>query len=97
MGKTWVSMVDALKGSPYETISNKAGWAITAVSQNPAWDKIITLTPASGQVKYGETQDVVVTNDGQPLVNGTYKFNISFNTNESEANATKIPVVADEL
>ena len=78
MGKTWVSMVDALKGSPYETISNKAGWAITAVSQNPAWDKIITLTPASGQVKYGETQDVVVTNDGQPLVNGTYKFNISF-------------------
>ena len=44
MGKTWVSMVDALKGSPYETISNKAGWAITAVSQNPAWDKIITLS-----------------------------------------------------
>lgn len=92
MGKTWVSMVDALKGSPYETISNKAGWAITAVSQNPAWDKIITLTPASGQVKYGETQDVVVTNDGQPLVNGTYKFNIHFNTNESEVNTTKIPV-----
>ena len=92
MGKTWVSMVDALKGSPYESISNKAGWAITAVSQNPAWDKIITLTPASGQVKHGETQDVVVTNDGQPLVNGTYKFNLHFNTNESEANTTKIPV-----
>ena len=92
MGKTWVSMYDALKGSPYESISNKAGWAITAVSQNPAWDKIITLTPASGQVKHGETQDVVVTNDGQPLVNGTYKFNLHFNTNESEANTTKIPV-----
>lgn len=92
MGKTWVSIAEALVGSPYETISNKAGWAITAVSQNPAWDKIITLSPASGQVKHGETQDVVVTNDGQPLVNGTYKFNISFNTNESEANAKKIPV-----
>ena len=92
MGKTWVSIAEALVGSPYETISNKAGWAITAVSQNPAWDKIITLSPASGQVKHGETQDVVVTNDGQPLVNGTYKFNLHFNTNESEKNTTVVPV-----
>ena len=92
MGKTWVTIADALKGSPYESISNKAGWAITAISQNPAWDKIITLSPASGQVKYGETQNVTVSNDGQPLVNGTYKFNIHFNTNESEKNKTVIPV-----
>ena len=92
MGKTWHSVAEALAGSSYQSISNKAGWAITAVSQNPAWDKLITLTPAEGQVKYGETQNVVVTNDGQPLVNGTYKFNLRFNTNESEANTTIIPV-----
>ena len=92
MGKTWHTLADALHGSPYASISNEAGWAITAVSQNPAWDKIITLTPASGQVKYGEKQDVVVTNDGQPLVNGTYKFNLHFNTNESEKNTKVVPV-----
>lgn len=92
LGKTWAPIASALVGSPYESMSNVAGWAITAVSYNPAWDKIITLTPAEGQVKYGETQAVVVTNDGQPLVNGTYKFNLHFNTNESEKNTTKIPV-----
>lgn len=92
MGKTWITMTNALKGSPYETMSNTAGWAITAMSQNPAWDKLITLTPAQGQVKYGESQAVTITNDGQPLVNGTYKFNLHFNTNESEKNATTIPV-----
>lgn len=92
LGKTWVSLADALKGSSYESISNKAGWAITAKSKNPAWDKIITLTPAEGQVKYGEKQAVVISSDGQPLVNGTYRFNLKFNTNESEPFTSTIPV-----
>lgn len=92
MGKTWSTLADALKGSPYESISSKAVWALTAISQNPDWSKIMTLTPAEGQVKYNETQTVKVANDGQPLVNGTYKFNIRFNTNESETNTTSIPV-----
>lgn len=92
MGKTWVTMSEALQGSPYATMSNVAGWAITAMSQNPAWDKIITLSPSEGQVKYGEKQNVVITNDGQPLVNGTYKFNLHFNTNESEKNTKVVPV-----
>lgn len=92
MGKTWKLLSEALKGSPYESMGNEASWAITAISQNPAWDKVFTLSPASGQVKYGETQEVTIKNDGQKLVNGTYKFNVSFTTNESAANTTKIPV-----
>lgn len=92
MGKTWVTLANALKGSNYESISNKMGWAITAVSQNPDWSTLLTLTPSEGTVKKGETQEVTLSNDGQPLINGTYKFNISFNTNESEANTIKIPV-----
>lgn len=92
MGKTWVTLADALKGSKYESISSKAGWAITAMSLNPDWSKIITITPNEGQVKHGETQAVIVTNDGQPVVNGTYKFNLHFNTNESEKNTTVVPV-----
>lgn len=92
MGKTWLTMEEALSGSPYESMSNAVGWAITAVSQNPAWDKVITLYPAEGQVKFGEKQNVVISNDGQPLINGTYKFNLHFNTNENEPNTTVIPV-----
>ena len=92
MGKTWLTMTEALRGSSYSSMSNVAGWAITAVSQNPAWDKVITLFPAEGQVKYGESQNVVVANDGQPLINGTYKFNLHFNTNESKTNTIVIPV-----
>lgn len=92
MGKTWSTLANALKGSTYEVVADKAVWAITAMSQNPDWSSVMTLTPAEGQVKYGETQAVTLANDGQPLVNGTYKFNLHFNTNESEANTTVIPV-----
>ena len=92
MGKTWVTLAQALKGSPYESVSNKAGWAIKAISQNPAWDKVITLSPAEGQVVAGGKQTVSISTDGQPIVNGTYKFNIHFKTNESEPFASVIPV-----
>ncbi len=92
MGKTWVTLANALKGSNYESMANSMGWTITAMSQNPDWSTLLTLTPSEGTVKKGETQEVTLSNDGQPLCNGTYKFNISFNTNESEANTTTIPV-----
>lgn len=90
MGATWKLLSDALKGSPYEAMGNEVSWAITAISKNPAWDKVFTLSPAQGQVKYGETQEVALKNDGQQLVNGTYRFNVGFTTNESTANTTKI-------
>lgn len=91
MGKTWKLLTEALKGSPYESMGDEVAWAITAISKNPAWDKVFTLAPSQGQVKYGETQEVLLKNDGQKLVNGKYNFNISFTTNESEANTIKIP------
>ncbi len=91
MGKTWISLKNALVGSPYEGVDN-FGWAITAMSQNPDWSSLLVINPSEGQVKQGETQEVTISNDGQPLCNGAYKFNIRFNTNESEANKLKIPV-----
>ena len=91
MGKTWVSLKSALAGSPYEVLTNPT-WAITAVSQNPDWSQLLVLNPVSGTVKPGETQAVTLSNDGQPLCNGTYKFNVRFNTNESEANKLTLPV-----
>ena len=92
MGKTWLPLVDALKGSPYESMGSEVSWAITAISKNPAWHQVFMLSPSEGTVKQGETQTVNMTNDGQKLVNGTYKFNISFTTNESQKNTKVIPV-----
>ena len=92
MGKTWSLLADALKGSPYEDMGSKAVWAMTAISRNPDWSRIMTISPAEGTVKYNETQEVTVSNDGQPLVNGTYKFNVRFKTNESDGNTIVIPV-----
>ena len=92
MGKTWLPLVDALKGSPYEAMGSEVSWAITAISKNPAWDQVFTLSPSEGSVKQGETQAVNMTNDGQKLVNGTYKFNVGFNTNESEKNNIVVAV-----
>lgn len=92
LGKTWVLLSNALKGSIYEDVSESQGWAITAMSQNPDWSSMLTLNPTEGLVKKGETQEVTITSDGQPLCNGTYNFKISFNTNESEANTISIPV-----
>ena len=92
MGKTWTKLANALKGSPYQSLDYAFTWAIKAVSQNPDWSTIMTINPAEGQVKYNETQEVEIANDGQPLINGTYTFNLHFNTNESETNTSSIPV-----
>ena len=92
MGVTWMKLEEALKGSAYESMGSAISWGITAISQNPAWDKVFTLSPSEGQVKYGETQDVEFANDGQKLVNGTYKFKVTFDTNESEANTKAVNV-----
>lgn len=94
LGKTWTLLSEALKGSRYETYASQATWCITAISNNPDWSQLITLTPSEGELPSGETQTVTVANDGQPLCNGTYKFNIYFDTNESEDNTLKIPVTA---
>ncbi|MDO4461980.1 MAG: S8 family serine peptidase [Bacteroidia bacterium] len=85
MGKTWLKIKDALKGSPYENITNPT-WNISAISKNPDWSSLLVLSPKSGQVSKGQTQELTISNDGQPLCNGTYKFNLRFNTNESDGN-----------
>lgn len=89
-GNTWMKLTDVLKGSRYESIGDAAVWAITPIMQNPDWSKVLVLNPAQGTLKMNEQQEVVLTNDGQPLVNGTYKFNVRFKTNETAANSSKI-------
>jgi subtilisin family serine protease len=91
LGKTWTKLSEVLRSTSYSSLTNPT-WTIRAISANPDWSDFITLNPASGTVKYNDTQAVEVSTNGQKLCNGSYGFNIYFDTNESEANTLKLPV-----
>lgn len=92
LGKTWVQLAAALKGSSYESLADTFVWAVKARSLNPDWSEMLELDPVSGVVKQGETQDVAVSADGRKLVNGNYKMAVNFSTNESDAQTKSVPV-----
>lgn len=83
-GKTWTQLPAALAGSPYEAAAENLTWGIRARSSNPDWSEVLELTPDNGTVKQGETQKVQLRADGSKIVNGNYKFDVTFETNESE-------------
>ncbi len=92
LGKTWMQLSTALKGSSYESMASEFVWAIRARSLNPDWSEVLELNPASGQVKKGEKQTVDVKADGRKIVNGNYSFNLNLTSNESGNKVTKVPV-----
>lgn len=92
MGKTWSRLDEALKGSPYESVVSEITWSIDPLSLNPDWSEILVLNPVEGTVAKGEQQKVVVSNSSNHLVNGTYNFNLRFNTNETETTDFSVPV-----
>ena len=91
-GRTWSLLENALKGSNWESMAKELTWGITARSANPDWSDMLELTPKSGTVRKGEMQTVEVSADGSKLVNGTYKFSIKLQNNQSDNNEVKIPV-----
>ncbi len=92
MGKTWVQLAAALKGSSYESLADQFVWGVKARSLNPDWSQVLELDPISGIVKQGETQSVAVKADGRKLVNGTYNLAVKLSTNESDAKMKSVPV-----
>ena len=82
-GATWTQLSEVLKGSNFEAVSDHLTWALQAISNNPDWSQVLDPEPMSGEVRPGESQTVTVKNDGQKLVNGTYKFNLHVKTNEA--------------
>lgn len=92
LGKTWLSLKAALSGSIYESDAEKLTWGITARSDNPHFNKVITLDPSSGTVAPRSSQDVKMSADGSKLINGTYNFNLQLSTNESNNEIVKFPV-----
>lgn len=91
LGKTWVKLATALKGSGFESQASNCVWAMSAVSANPDWSEMLMLNPAQGTVKQGETQKVDLSVDGSKLVNGTYKFNVKIATNETGNRVVTVP------
>lgn len=92
MGKTWVQLAAALKGSSYESLADTFVWAVKARSLNPDWSELLELDPVQGVVKQGETQEVKASIDGRKLVNGTYRLAVNISTNESDSKEKSIPV-----
>lgn len=91
-GETWTQLSEVLRAGNLADIADSLTWGIKAISKNPDWSSVLNPQPAEGTVKPGENQAVTVTNDGQKLVNGTYKFNLYLNTNETENPKKKINV-----
>ncbi|MFW5475704.1 MAG: S8 family serine peptidase [Segatella copri] len=82
-GTTWTQLSEVLKGTSFEAVANQLTWAVQAISKNPDWSQVLNPEPISGEVRPNESQKVTLKNDGQKLVNGTYKFNIHIKSNEA--------------
>ena len=82
-GTTWTQLSEVLKGTSFEAVASQLTWAVKAISKNPDWSQVLNPEPISGEVRPNESQKVTLKNDGQKLVNGTYKFNIHVKSNEA--------------
>lgn len=91
-GNSWTLLSEVLKGSTFESVSENLTWSVDAVSKNPDWSAVLNPAPKSGEIRPGEQQTVTLKNDGQKMINGTYKFNLRMKTNESEANNETLAV-----
>ncbi len=91
-GRTWTLLSEALKGSKYAYFAEKATYALIVKSLNPDWSQVLTLTPAGGTIDPHATQEVEVGTSTALLCNGTYRFNLGFETNETAKNDDNIAV-----
>ncbi len=89
-GNSWTQLSQVLKGSSWESVSDNLTWAVTALSKNPDWTSVLNPSPESGEVRANEQQEVTLKNDGQKLVNGTYKFNIHVKSNEATDSKSQV-------
>lgn len=91
-GESWTLLSEVLREGNLSDIADKVVWAITAKSKNPDWSSLMTLSPDAGTIKPAGEQKVEVSNDGQKMVNGNYKFNLLLQSNEAGNSQKTIPV-----
>ncbi len=83
-GETWTQLSEVLREGNLSYLADSLAWSITAKSHNPDWSSVLNPSPIEASIRPGESQIVTMTNDGQKMVNGTYTYNLTINTNESQ-------------
>ena len=76
-GTTWSKLSDLIA-------TEDAVWAVTAVSNNEYLGKYLTLNPENGEVLGNEQMTATLTAESNTLINGTYKSNIVFTSNDGK-------------
>ncbi|MDR2948020.1 MAG: S8 family serine peptidase, partial [Prevotella sp.] len=84
-GATWKLLSNA-------GISQSYAWGIAAVSQMPNMSQYLVLNPASGNVAGKSEETISIQADGSALINGSYKANVIFKSNDSKNAEYRIPV-----
>lgn len=84
-GENWYTFAQA-------GISDDFAWNITAISQYENIENLITLTPASGSLPGNSNATITAKTDAANLINGTYKANIVFDSNDPKNSELRIPV-----
>lgn len=90
LGQSWVLLANT-SSSYAERV-----WTSTAISKNDALGEYVALSPIKGYIE-GTTEspkaeDITLDIDASQMVNGTYKSNITFRSNDPQNPALKIPV-----
>lgn len=87
-GTTWKLLSNA-------GISQSYAWGIAAVSQMPNVSQYLVLDPASGNVDGKSEETITIQADGSALINGSYKSNVVFKSNDSKNAEYRMPVTFD--
>ena len=90
-GKSFTTVEDAMRSGGF-TYPETAVWDVAAVSNNANFGEYITLSPASGTVAGNESSTLFLNGNGAELIQGSYKSNLTFKTNDPDAAEVKCPV-----
>lgn len=82
-GESWTQLSEVMKEGNLATMADSLTWNIKAIMKNPDWSSVLSPSKLEGTVRPGSSDAITLKNDGQPMVNGTYKFNLNVNTNET--------------
>lgn len=86
MGSNWVLLEKILSGD------NRFAWYLHPSSKTEHISKYVTLDPSKGEVTGNSSAAVTLTADGSKLINGTYKSNLIFTTNDDNNKLFRLPV-----
>jgi len=89
LGKSWVTLNEALTGKPNK---EKYVWATVAVSSNPYLGEYITLNPSSGEIEGMGNGATTLSVDAATLINGTYRSNVILTSNDAVNQELRVPV-----